>query len=65
MPPAGHKAITVTHETWGLIEELRRSLPLKVSQGEVVRAAILVLYDQPDILDAIVKAQRGPRGKGK
>lgn len=58
MPHPGHKTVTVTHDTLRLIEEIRNSFPLQVSQGEVVRGALLVLFDQEDPLDAIARAKR-------
>lgn len=65
MPPPGHKSVTITWETWLLIEELRERFPLQVTQGEVVRSALLVLHDQPDPLKAISKAKRSKRpGRG-
>lgn len=44
-----------------MIEELRRTFPLQVTQGEVVRSALLVLHNQPDPLEAIANAKRGKR----
>lgn len=53
MPPKGHKTVTVTSETLQLIGKFQDSLPVHVSQGEVVRAAMLVLANQVEPLEAI------------